>query len=86
MPAPGAHMARKSLVMLYLKDARDDAYEVAVPDLAGLSILEANRLLTAYGLAMKATGSGVAVFQSPAEGVNVTPSTTVRVVFRAPGG
>ncbi len=86
MPAPGAHMARKSLVMLYLKDARDDAYEVAVPDLTGLSILEANRLLTAYGLTMKATGSGVAVSQSPAEGVNVTPSTTVRVEFHAPGG
>ena len=86
MPAPGAHMARKSLVMLYMKDAGDDASEVAVPDLTGLSILEANRLLTAYGLQMKAEGSGVAVSQSPAAGDNVTPTTLVRVKFRAPGG
>ena len=86
MPAPGAHMARKSLVMLYMKDAGDDAREVAVPDRTGLSILEANRLLTAYGLQMKAEGSGVAVSQSPAAGDNVTPTTLVRVKFRAPGG
>jgi stage V sporulation protein D (sporulation-specific penicillin-binding protein) len=86
MPAPGAHMARKSLVMLYMKDAGDDAREVAVPDLTGLSILEANRLLFAYGLQMKADGSGVAASQSPAAGDNVTPTTLVRVKFQAPGG
>ena len=86
MPAPGAHMARNSLVMLYLKDARDDAQEVSVPDLTGLSILEANRLLAAYNLAMKADGSGVAVSQSPAAGEIVTPTTLVRVKFQAPGG
>jgi stage V sporulation protein D (sporulation-specific penicillin-binding protein) len=86
MPAPGAHMARNSLVMLYLKDAQDDAQEVSVPDLTGLSILEANRLLTAYNLAMKADGSGVAVSQNPAAGAVVTPTTLVRVKFQAPGG
>ncbi len=86
MPAPGAHMARESLVMLYLKDAREDSQEVSVPDLTGLSILEANRLLLAYGLQMKADGSGVAVSQSPAAGENVTPTTLVRVKFQAPGG
>jgi len=86
MPAPGANMARNSLVMLYLKDEREDTQEVTVPDLTGLSILEANRLLTAYNLAMKAEGSGVAVSQSPAAGVIVTPTTLVRVKFQAPGG
>ena len=86
MPAPGAHMARNSLVMLYLKDAQEDTQEVAVPDLTGLSILEANRLLAAYNLPMKADGSGVAVSQSPAAGTIVTPTTLVRVKFQAPGG
>ncbi|MNC95552.1 PASTA domain protein [compost metagenome] len=57
-----------------------------MPDLTGLSILEANRLLTAYNLAMKADGSGVAVSQSPAAGAVVTPTTLVRVKFQAPGG
>ncbi len=86
MPAPGAHMAPKSLVMLYLKDAQDDAYEVSVPDVSGLNILEASRLLTAYGLSMKAEGTGVAVSQSPAPGKNAIPTTLVRVKFQTPGG
>jgi stage V sporulation protein D (sporulation-specific penicillin-binding protein) len=86
MPAAGARMAKQSLVMLYLKDAQEEVVQVAVPDLKGLSILEANRLLTAYGLNMKAEGSGVAISQAPAPDVNVTPSSTVRVKFQAPGG
>ena len=86
MPAPGAHMAAKSLVMLYLKDAKEETAYVTVPDLTGLSILDANRLLTAYGLEMKVIGGGAAVSQSPSAGENVTPTTVIRVKFQAPGG
>ena len=86
MPQPGAMMSEKSIVMLYAEGQADlsgNAY-VEVPDVAGLSISEANRLLQSCGLEMRISGSGVAYEQSPEAGDLVTPTTRVTVLFRTP--
>ncbi len=86
LPEAGAEMTEKSIVMLYVEGARDpsqDAY-VEVPDVTGLSVSEANRLIQSYGLEMRISGSGVACEQSPAAGDFVTPTTRVTVLFRTP--
>ena len=87
LPAAGASMAEGSLVMLYVEKSEDAAALnalVSVPDVTGLTVGEANRLLTAYGLKMTIEGSGVAVRQSPAAGETVYPTTLVTVAFEAP--
>ena len=86
LPAAGAEMNAGALVMLYVNaasDTRDDS-PVTVPDVRGMPVLEANRLLTALGLRLAAEGSGLAVAQSPAAGTQVNPTTTVKARFEAP--
>ena len=61
LPASGAEMAEGSLVMLYVDGAVLDADWVEVPDVTGLSVTEANRLIRSYGLKMTVSGSGIAV-------------------------
>ena len=56
-----------------------------VPDVTGMSILEANRLVRACGLQMRINGGGLAVSQLPAPDENVNPSTLVTVTFQPPG-
>jgi stage V sporulation protein D (sporulation-specific penicillin-binding protein) len=68
LPAAGAGMTEGSLVMLYVKGATLDAEYVNVPDVTGLSVAEANRLIRSYGLIMTISGSGLAVSQAPAAG------------------
>ena len=58
--------------------------KVQVPDVTGMSVLEANKLLRSYGLQMQIEGSGIAVSQSPAPEQEVLPTTVVRVSFEAP--
>ncbi len=85
LPAAGAQMNAGGLVMLYLDgpvqsvDAR-----VTVPDVGGMPVTQANRLLRAYGLELLAEGSGLAVSQSPAAGEQVNPATRVTVRFETP--
>ncbi len=85
MPAPGAVMAEKSLVMLYVSgEAPPDAQAfVLVPDVSGLSIIDASRQLRARNLTLEIDGSGLAVSQRPAADTFVAPGSTVTVVFRA---
>ena len=84
LPASGAEMAEGSLVMLYVDGAVLDADWVEVPDVTGLSVTEANRLIRSYGLKMTVSGSGIAVSQSPAAGETVLPTGTVDVLFEPP--
>ncbi len=84
LPAPGADMAEGSLVMLYVEGAITDGEYVAVPDVNGLSVVEANRLIRSYGLKMTVSGSGIAVSQFPAAGEKVLPTTYVDVTFEPP--
>lgn len=83
MPAPGAEMAEGSLVMLYVSgDPPPDAEEfVLVPDVSGLSIVEANRQLQARNLMLLMEGSGLATLQRPEAGTFLAPGSAVRVTF-----
>ena len=57
---------------------------MSVPDVTGLSVVEANRLLRSYGLSMIVSGSGMAVSQIPAPGEMAAPTSQVRVEFQPP--
>jgi len=86
LPTAGAQMNAGALVMLYVDSAAvtDEGGEVAVPDVTGMPVMEANRLLHAYGLEMEVEGSGLAVAQSLAPGQLVNPTTLVTVRFEPP--
>ena len=85
LPAAGADMSAGALVMLYVSGpAPSDEERVSVPDVTGMPVTEANRLLRAYGLELLAEGSGLAVAQIPAAGEQVNPTTRVAVRFETP--
>ena len=86
LPSAGAQMPEGSLMMLYvdnLTDLRDNS-KVTVPDVSGMSVLEANRALRSYGLKLQIEGSGLAVSQNPAAGEEVFPTACVAVCFEPP--
>ncbi len=84
LPAAGAGMAEGSLVMLYVDGATPNAEYVNVPDVTGLSVVEANRLIRSYGLEMTISGSGIAISQTPTAGEAVMPTTNIEVLFAPP--
>ncbi len=89
LPAAGAMMKENSIVMLYADgevQMQDSGGFVEVPDVKGLSITAANRLLASSGLNMRISGGGVAAEQSPEAGELVLPTATVTVTFKAPSG
>ena len=57
---------------------------VCVPDVKGLSMVEASRTLRARGLEMVMSGSGLAVKQSPGAGTYAARDTKVEVWFEFP--
>lgn len=86
LPAGGARISEGSLVMLYVDKSvsLEDNDKVQVPDVLGMSVVEANRLLRSYGLEMQVEGSGIAVSQQPEPDEEVLPTTVVRVAFEMP--
>ena len=86
LPAGGARISEGSLVMLYVDKTvpLEDNSKVRVPDVTGMSVLEANKLLRSYGLEMQIEGSGIAVSQDPAPDEEVLPTTVVEVTFETP--
>ena len=86
LPAAGAQMNCGALMMLYVDNLTDagDNDIIGVPDVTGMSVLEANRMLRSYGLKLRIEGSGLAKSQSPAADEKVCPSATVTVVFEPP--
>lgn len=86
-PAPGAQIAAGSQVMAYTYEQSPTRVEelVKVPDVNGLSIVEASRTLRARELEMLMEGTGLAVSQRPAAGEYVPPGTQVTVTFEVPG-
>ncbi|MBQ4073821.1 MAG: PASTA domain-containing protein [Clostridia bacterium] len=85
-PAPGASLQAGGQVMLYTyEDAPVPVMEwVSVPDVEGLSIVEAGRQIRARGLEMMLEGSGLAIRQQPAAGTFTAPGTIVKVNFEIP--
>ena len=84
LPAGGALMNEGALVMLYVEGAAPADGRVAVPDVSGMPVTEANRLLRSYGLELAIEGSGLARLQFPAAGTIVNPTSRVRVCFEPP--
>ncbi len=88
MPAAGTSLLIGSQVMLYTQQGEvlTPMELVRVPDIVGLSMAEAGRLLRMRTLEMEITGSGLAFSQSPAAGEYVAPGKKVTVQFQMPGG
>jgi len=85
LPAAGAEMSEGALMMLYVDGSAEMAgAQARVPDVTGLSVLEANKLIRSFGLELRIEGSGLAVSQRPAADETVAPSTVVTVQFEPP--
>lgn len=86
LPAAGARMNAGALVMLYVDGTGELSPEaqVRVPDVTGMPVMEANRLLLSFGLVLQVEGSGLATAQSPPADTFVNPSTRVTVRFEPP--
>lgn len=86
LPKAGAALNPGALVMLYVDQKTDLTVNdrVQVPDVKGMSVVQANKLIRAYGLEMKIEGSGIAVGQSPAAGEYALPTQVVTVQYAPP--
>ena len=86
MPAAGAMLNAGGQVMLYTAEQQTVTPDimVCVPDVIGLSVVEASRALRARGFELEISGSGVAVNQSPAYGAYAAQGSTVKVSFAMP--
>ncbi|MBQ6805330.1 MAG: PASTA domain-containing protein [Clostridia bacterium] len=85
-PFAGATMQTGDCVMLYTyEDAPPKAVDLlCVPDVSGLSMVEAGRQLRARGFEMEISGSGLAARQEPAAGNFVALGDTIKVTFELP--
>jgi stage V sporulation protein D (sporulation-specific penicillin-binding protein) len=89
MPAPGTVVDEGTTVLLYMETkniGEDTTGMVVVPDLSGLTIMEAGKMLEVFKLQLGIQGEGVAGYQSPAAGELVPEGTKVLVEFQKPGG
>ena len=86
MPAAGAMLTAGGQVMLYTAEQQTVTPDimVCVPDVIGLSVVEASRALRARGFELEISGSSVAVRQSPAYGAYAAQGSTVKVSFAMP--
>lgn len=85
LPSTGAAMVKGSQVLLYLEQEQtQEETDVEVPDVSGMSIVEASRLLASCALGMRIEGSGLACAQSPAAGERVPVGRDVTVSFALP--
>jgi stage V sporulation protein D (sporulation-specific penicillin-binding protein)/penicillin-binding protein 2B len=81
MPDPGALVERGCEVKVLVRPGESvKASRVRVPELRGLSIREARRLLLGLGLGSSIRGSGLVKRQHPKAGAHVGKESTVRLV------
>ncbi len=87
LPAAGTVVTEGSQVMLYTQQGNviTPMELVKVPDVVGLSMVEAGKMLRMRSLEMEISGSGLAVSQSPAAGEYIAPGEKVTVQFQMPG-
>ena len=85
-PFAGATMQTGDCVMLYTyEDTPPRAVDLlCVPDVSGLSMVEAGRQLRARGFEMEISGSGLAARQEPAAGNFAALGDTIKVTFELP--
>jgi len=84
VPAPGVKIEKHSNVVILLENEDDQNQDmlVVVPDLYGLSAIEANNLLVENHLQLKILGSGnTVVSQSPAAGETAYFGDVITVTF-----
>ena len=86
MPPEGAALYAGGQVMLYTADQQVATPEVmaAVPDVLGMSVVEASRTLRYRGFDLNLIGSGVAVKQLPVAGAFAPEGSQVTVTFSMP--
>jgi stage V sporulation protein D (sporulation-specific penicillin-binding protein) len=80
-PAAGQAVERGAGITVFLA-APDDSISRTMPDLAGLTIREALRRLSAVGIVPEIRGSGVVARQQPQPGEPLQPGTPCRLWFR----
>lgn len=86
IPDPGTLTERGHDVKLLLRQRSPQGGEsICVPDLVGLSIREARRLLLGCGLRSNIMGAGIVVRQRPGAGMVVRRESMVRLVCRLKG-
>ncbi|MFZ5639898.1 MAG: penicillin-binding transpeptidase domain-containing protein, partial [Bacillota bacterium] len=86
-PKAGGRVNVNTQVILYVgRDTREipAGQEVTMPDVTGLTMREAGKLLGRLGLRMDPQGSGVAVNQKVAPGAKIKAGTAVTVTFEPP--
>ena len=81
IPANTVYDKKSEMVLTAASDDVQNSGKVAVPDLTGKNIQEANELLKGLGLNLKVTGSGFAKSQKPAAGTEVEAGSEVSVTF-----
>ena len=86
MPPAGATLVAGGQIMAYTySDTPITTRDlVKIPNVSGLSIVEANRAMRAQGLEMLMEGSGLAVLQKPVAGEYVMPGSQITVIFSMP--
>lgn len=87
MPAPGTVVDEGTTILLYMetKSTHDDTEGmVVVPDLTGMTIMEAGQLLEEYKLQLGIQGEGEAIYQNPAPNTLVPEGTKIMVEFKKP--
>jgi len=81
VPKTGAEVPAGTKVLIYVQD---DPNNPSVPDVSGLSLIEAAEVLEAHGLSLVPQGTGQAAEQNPVPGTAVSPGSKVRVKFYEP--
>jgi len=86
MPAEGEMLYAGGQVMLYTAEPQLISADVmaCVPDVTGMSVVQASRMLRARGFDMILEGSGIAVRQTPVGGAYAPAGSQVKVTFTVP--
>nr|NLJ03134.1 PASTA domain-containing protein [Bacillota bacterium] len=79
-PKPGTRVPVQTTVHLFFYE--QEAEDVEVPSVIGLSMRDATAALSDLGLRITVVGSGIAKEQSPGPGTRIPKGSAVEVVFR----
>lgn len=85
-PKAGAAVPLHTSIIVYMEDLWDgeEPGQITMPDLRGMSIMDAGEILGRLGLRMQLSGSGIAVQQEPPAGATITNDQVVKVHFSSP--